>query len=111
MTYSDRPRERVEVVCPTCRARLNPRVEWAGRSVRCPDCHSAVLVPHPRPAQPAPPPRRNAGEYGVRDPAKAAAEPPEIYLVVCPQCRARLHPRLDQVGWRARCPDCDTRFV
>lgn len=103
----------VRVVCPTCRAVLHPRVERAGRRVRCPDCYSAVLVPRPVEPQSAPPPRSLA-EYTVREeraPARSEAADADFFPVLCPKCQARLHPRRAHVGKRARCPDCETVFV
>lgn len=113
MAASDE-RQYVRVVCSTCRAVLHPRVEKAGRHVRCPDCYSAVLVPRPTApekikARPVP------LEYGVRD----APGPPQtendrsadVFPMLCPTCQARLHPRRAHVGKRARCPDCDTVFT
>lgn len=112
MPEGDDPRY-VRVSCPTCRAVLHPRVEKAGRHVKCPDCYSAVLVPPPPKPEP-PPKRRNPGEYGVRDalaPARKEADGADFFLVLCPTCQAHLHPRRTHVGKRARCPDCDTVFV
>lgn len=113
MSYGGDPRY-VRVTCPTCRAVLHPRVEKAGRRVRCPDCYSAVLVPQPSEA-PAEPPPRDPGEYKVRE----APGPPQAtddrsgdyFLTLCPTCQARLHPRRQQVGKRTRCPDCHTVFT
>ncbi|HVX11640.1 MAG TPA: hypothetical protein VHC22_10705 [Pirellulales bacterium] len=112
MSAGDDPRY-VRVTCPTCRAVLHPRVEKAGRKVRCPDCYSAVLVPQP-PKPEAAPKKRDPGEYGVRDPLAAARSESvdaNIFLVLCPKCQARLHPRRSHVGKKARCPDCDSVFV
>jgi DNA-directed RNA polymerase subunit RPC12/RpoP len=103
----------VRVVCATCRAVLHPRVEKAGRQVRCPDCYSAVLVPQP-PKPEAAPKQRELGEYGVREalaPARSESADANIFLVLCPKCQARLHPRRSHAGRRARCPDCETVFV
>ena len=112
MAAGDDPRF-VRVTCPTCRAVLHPRVEKAGRRVRCPDCYSAVLVPQP-PEPEAPPKKRDPGEYGVRDALAAPrseADSADFFLVLCPKCQARLHPRRSHASKRARCPDCDTIFV
>ena len=112
MAPGDDPRY-VRVVCPKCRAVLHPRVEKAGRHVKCPDCFSAVLVPQPA-APDAPAKRRDPGEYGVREaraPARSEADSADFFPTLCPTCQARLHPRRSHVGKRARCPDCDTVFV
>lgn len=103
---TDDERRYVRVTCPTCRAVLHPRVEKAGRRVRCPDCYAAVLVPQPAPPEPPPKPLRDPGQYklgGSEQPAKQ----PDVFLLLCPRCNARLHPRLSYVGKRVRCPDCE----
>ncbi|HVA47512.1 MAG TPA: hypothetical protein VNH11_14170 [Pirellulales bacterium] len=112
MAAGDDPRY-VRVVCSKCRAVLHPRVEKAGRHVRCPDCYSAVLVPQPS-APERPPKTRDPGAYGVREalaPARDETHSADFFPVLCPTCQARLHPRRSHVGKRARCPDCDTVFV
>lgn len=113
MAASDE-RQYVRVVCSTCRAVLHPRVEKAGRHVRCPDCYSAVLVP--RPTAPEKVKSRPVPlEYTVRDAPSAPAtdedRSADFFPMLCPTCQARLHPRRKHVGKRARCPDCDTVFV
>jgi len=110
------PSRYVRVACPICKAVLHPRVEKAGRHVRCPDCHSAVLVPQPPKPEP-PKPYLKPGEYAVTGTGEkdAGAETnvaePECFPVLCPTCRARLHPRVSQVGKRVKCPDCFVVFV
>jgi hypothetical protein len=72
-----------------------------------------VLVPQPPPPEAAPK-MRDPGEYGVRAalaPARDVSADADLYLVLCPTCQARLHPRRSNAGKRARCPDCDTIFV
>jgi DNA-directed RNA polymerase subunit RPC12/RpoP len=96
------------VVCPACRARLHPRRELGGKRVRCPDCGVAVRVPTE--AQVAKAARRmpaSVGEYRVADEGVTTVDQPECFLLRCPTCGARLHPRLDLVGKRVRCPDCE----
>src|SRR5580693_6268942 len=97
------PSQYVRVACPICKAVLHPRVEKAGRNVRCPDCHSAVLVPQPPKPEP-PKPSRKPGEYAVTGTggkdagAERNAAEPQCFPVLCPTCRARLHPLVSQVG-------------
>jgi DNA-directed RNA polymerase subunit M/transcription elongation factor TFIIS len=104
----------VRVVCSKCRAVLHPRVEKAGRHVRCPDCYSAVLVPRP-PAAEVAKARPVPLEYAVRDapdvPQPGEDRSADFFPMLCPKCQARLHPRRKHVGKRARCPDCDTVFT
>lgn len=107
---SDDERRYIRVTCPTCRAVLHPRVEKAGRRVRCPDCHAAVLVPEPPPPEAPPKPMRNPGQYKLSG-AEQPAKQPDVFLLLCPTCNARLHPRLSYVGKRVRCPDCEAVIV
>ena len=107
---SDDERRYVRVTCPTCRAVLHPRVEKAGRRVKCPDCYAAVLVPQPQVPEPALKPARDPGQYklgGADQPTKQ----PDVFLLLCPTCQARLHPRLAHVGKKVRCPDCEAVIV
>ena len=107
---NDDERRYVRVVCPTCRAVLHPRVEKAGRRVKCPDCFAAVLVPQPEEPKPPPKPARDPGQYKLGG-AEQPTKPVDYFLLPCPTCQARLYPRLAHVGKRVRCPDCETTIV
>ena len=107
---NDDERRYVRVVCPTCRAVLHPRVEKAGRRVKCPDCYAAVLVPQPEEPAPPPKPARDPGQYKLGG-AEQPTKPVDYFLLVCPTGQARLYPRLAHVGKRVRCPDCETTIV
>ncbi|HEV3005012.1 MAG TPA: hypothetical protein VGX78_11155 [Pirellulales bacterium] len=111
MSSAQDPSQYVRVTCPVCKAVLHPRVERAGRHVKCPDCYSPVLVPQPVKPQPLKP-RRDPGEYAVAG-SGVAAKPIETkcFPVLCPTCSARLHPLVSHVGKRVKCPDCDVVFV
>ena len=96
------------VACPTCKARLHPRRELAGKRVRCPDCGVAVRVPTE--AQVAKAARRMpaaVGEYRVVEAGVATVDEPACFLLRCPICGARMHPKVELVGKRVRCPDCE----
>jgi len=97
----------VLVVCPMCTARLHPRRELAGKRVRCPDCGVAVRVPTE--AQKKQQARRTAsvGEYRVFDAGVSEIDEPECFLLLCPTCGSRMHPKVELVGKRVRCPDCE----
>lgn len=99
------PEPFVTVVCPTCRARLNPRRELIGKRVRCPDCGVAVRVTE-RAAQhvPAGEPAVH-GEYDLSEGDRPRDQRPRV-LAVCGTCGAKLYPRADLAGRRVRCPDC-----
>jgi len=106
----------VPVVCPTCGTRMHPRLEEVGREVTCPDCGVKTIVRPPERRLKPKPKRRRA--YRLAKPwssereatAKEATEPKRM-LIKCPLCLTRLHPRVEQAGRRARCPDCGTKFV
>jgi hypothetical protein len=111
MSAAEDPSQYVRVACPICRAVLYPRVERAGRYVKCPDCDTSVLVPSPTKPEPIKP-RRDPGEYAVAGVGAAVnVVEPKCFPVLCPTCSARLHPLFRQVGKRVKCPDCDVVFV
>ncbi|HEY2838376.1 MAG TPA: hypothetical protein VGJ26_04465 [Pirellulales bacterium] len=95
----------VTVICPTCHARLNPRRELLGKRVRCPDCGVAVRVVE-GPAATVPAPIATPGEYSLTEPDQPPVERPKTFLLNCPTCGTRMFPRVDLVGKRVRCPDC-----
>ena len=103
-------RRYVRVICPKCRAVLHPRVEKAGRRVKCPDCYAAVLVPQPEAPPPPPKPARDPGQYKLGGADQPTAKV-DYFLLLCPTCHARLHPRLAHVGKKVRCPDCEAVIV
>lgn len=107
---SDDERRYVRVTCPTCHAVLHPRVEKAGRRVKCPDCYAAVLVPQPEKPKSPPKPARDPGQYKLGG-ADQPIKPVDYFLLLCPTCQARLHPRLAHVGKKVRCPDCEAVIV
>jgi DNA-directed RNA polymerase subunit RPC12/RpoP len=87
---------------------LHPRRELAGKRVRCPDCGVAVRVPTA--AQVAKAARRKpaaVGEYRVVEPGVTTVDEPACFLLLCPTCGARMHPSVELVGKRVRCPDCE----
>ena len=104
MTESDEAY--VLVVCGTCGARLHPRRELIGKRVRCPDCGVPVRVVEP--ASKAVHVARDVatvGDYKLSE-TDQPVEQPQTVLVTCGTCSARLHPRIELVGKRVRCPDC-----
>ncbi|HUY90497.1 MAG TPA: hypothetical protein VMV10_17300 [Pirellulales bacterium] len=107
---SEDERRYVRVTCPKCRAVLHPRVEKAGRRVRCPDCYAAVLVPQPEEPKPPPKPARDPGQYKLGGAVQPTGKP-DYFLLLCPTCQARLHPRQAHVGKKVRCPDCEAVIV
>jgi DNA-directed RNA polymerase subunit M/transcription elongation factor TFIIS len=111
MASAEPSQEFIRLVCPGCSARLHPRVHLAGKKVACPDCGRHLRVPQPSPAPTQPAKKaRDPGAYHVA--SDAGARPlPATFLVLCPLCSARLHPRVEHVGRKVKCPDCDRPFV
>jgi DNA-directed RNA polymerase subunit RPC12/RpoP len=95
----------VTVVCPTCRARLNPRRELIGKRVRCPDCGVPVRVVEQATQAVHATREAAAHEYGLSE-GDQPREQPQTVLVKCGTCGARLFPRIELVGQRVRCPEC-----
>jgi DNA-directed RNA polymerase subunit RPC12/RpoP len=95
----------VSIICPTCRARLNPRRELIGKRVRCPDCGVPVRVAQQATQAAAVSREVAAHEYSLSE-TETPREQPQTVLAVCGVCGARLFPRVELVGKRVRCPDC-----
>lgn len=130
------PKERyVLVKCGVCRTRMHPPAEWVGRTIHCPDCGTAAIVPEPPLARPKPR-QADPGDYALgenwsREPtAKPATSSPagepsnadevaakeakrseaadSLVLIKCTVCGTRMHFPASAVGRKARCPDCNT---
>ena len=126
------PKERyVLVTCGVCRTRMHPPAEWVGRTIHCPDCGTAAVVPEP--PLPRPKPRQaDPGEYALGEnwssepTARATTQstspgekhlaehgtpaktPKALVLVKCRICGTRMHLPVSAIGRKARCPDCNT---
>lgn len=130
------PKERyVLVTCGVCRTRMHPPAEWVGRTIHCPDCGTAAIVPQPplarpkprqadpgeyalgenwsreptaRPAIIAPAGEPSTGEQSTGDEAKRPEATSNLVLVKCTVCGTRMHFPASAIGRKARCPDCNT---
>jgi predicted RNA-binding Zn-ribbon protein involved in translation (DUF1610 family) len=67
------------ITCPSCRARLNVKEDYAGKDMRCPRCSATVAVPE-------------AGETLVEVAEAQPAEPPTDAgpTKACPSCGKRI---------------------
>ena len=126
------PKERyILVTCGVCRTRMHPPAEWVGRTIHCPDCGTAAVVPEPPLARPKPR-QPDPGEYAlgenwssestarpmtqstspgekhVPEQGPPAQAPPALVLVKCRICGTRMHLPASAIGRKARCPDCKT---
>jgi len=102
----------VDVVCPTCQARLHPQVKRKEYTVKCPDCFVPVLVPTAETVlaqlkeQRRLERRAPVGTYGLSNSEEAPREIAKSVTIVCWKCEARLDPPLKAEPRRIRCPDC-----
>ncbi len=102
----------IDVVCPTCQARLHPRLKRKEYEVKCPDCFVQVRVPPLKNVlasieQERRMERRDpVGTYSLGNPEQAPRELPKSVTVICRKCGARLDPELKAEARRVRCPDC-----
>ena len=99
--------EYIRVACPTCGTLIYAEPELEGRQTQCPDCHTQVRVRRSRKHEAAPRRPEDIGQYQVlEDGSQTRISEDDYFLLVCPQCNARLHPSRKLVGKRVRCPDC-----
>lgn len=102
----------VDVVCPTCWARLHPRLKREACQVKCPDCYVQVRVPPLESVLAAIAAERRLqrrdpiGTYTLTDALQPRRELPKSITVICRKCGARLDPVLKAEPRRVRCPDC-----
>ena len=96
---------RVTVECPICCAQLRPEARSKARTVKCPDCDSAVHVPALRDL---PDPDRLASDAyelaGLID--EEDLGPAERVRVTCPKCRVVLRAPVRDKPRRMPCPKC-----
>ena len=112
----------VRVACPSCAARFRVPDDRAGRSIYCPKCRSAILVPnHPTSETFSPAPISGAGSSTRKGPANSSASPPAAVPVVspfprrisralaieCPVCRTGTNIAEPADDGRSRCPKCN----
>jgi DNA-directed RNA polymerase subunit RPC12/RpoP len=101
----------IAVVCGICQTRIHATVDQIGRHVVCPDCQASNLVKAPQQSV-ARGDLLGGKEYRLADesaPSTMAAE--QLVKVVCGTCYTLMYARLEHVGRRVRCPDCDSITV
>src|SRR4051794_5529012 len=84
------------VCCPACTKKLHVRDTLHGRRIKCTCGHT--FTPG-APSPPAPPP-----------PAPAPPASPEVVIVSCLKCGARLRSPTDLLGRKMKCPRCRASF-
>lgn len=110
-------RIRIKVNCSTCHSQLSTVAKPYDRNLACPECGGNVHIP-PYDAVESEFLRRlneplnvDPGTYAIdsgRIPSAGAGRlsEPDPVTVVCPICRARLHPEIREEHWFETCPDC-----
>lgn len=93
------PDLQIRFLCCRCERELVGKPDWIGRSVQCPHCSSAMVVPEVRPGG-----------------AAVKAKPPGLvakrhFNFACPQCDSLLEAHTGMSGREGRCPTCGTRFA
>ena len=116
MSDADSVPEYFTVVCSTCAARIDARVQDQASKVKCPDCFVMVGVPSREEvvAHLARNFRRPLADVGTYDLANsegdaASADAPNVWSTVCPICTARLTPDLREEAYSIECHDCYTK--
>jgi len=108
----------VEFVCPACNKTLKMQARFAGRTGRCPNCNTRIIVPQPEEAQQAEAeqPETSApkwwmpGKFGhqlhgapvVAEQAADQDSSPPPGVIECKRCSQR------SPGGTIRCPRCGT---
>ena len=95
---------------------MTPPARYAGQKIICPDCFVKVPVPALATtsvkSKPKPKKKKSAKTEAAATESKALVEPkpeaevPDYVKVICPTCRARLHPPVKDVSYTITCPDC-----
>jgi DNA-directed RNA polymerase subunit RPC12/RpoP len=101
----------IPVVCGICQTRIHARADQIGQHVVCPDCQALNLVKSPQPLV-ARDDLLGGKQYRLAEessPSTMAAG--ELVKVVCGTCYTLMYARLEHVGRRVRCPDCDSITV
>lgn len=82
--------------CPSCGARLKTHERPGGGRLRCPECGESVPVP-------AVEVEHEELEPALRD------ESADVWIPIeCRVCHTRMDARVNQVGQKIACPDCNT---
>ena len=98
------------VACDVCGTRIYAKAHQVGQKVRCPDCHTQQLVTPPPLAPAKPEPRYTGDEYQLREEMIPSpnTDSAGYARVICQMCNTVMNVRIEHVGKRVRCPDCDT---
>lgn len=115
----------IRFACPNCGTTYSAAEEHAGKRTTCKKCAEKFLIPAPDDGAelpyevetstlPPPPPPVPEAERSFLSPPAAEPPPPEpavpVELAPCPQCRAKMSVRPEDVGFDIQCPFCQTVF-
>ena len=81
-----------------------------GRQIRCPDCHTKTTVKRPPQPLTSPKPKYSGDEYQLQaGQGQPTSKDSHTYTkVVCRVCETKVSVRVEHIGKRVKCPDCDT---
>ena len=81
-----------------------------GHQIRCPDCHTKTLAKQPPQPVATPEPKYSGDEYQLQaSESQTGNQDTHSYTkVVCRVCETKMSVRVEHVGKRVKCPDCDT---
>jgi DNA-directed RNA polymerase subunit RPC12/RpoP len=99
-------RSTIRFVCSNCISPLEVKRRHAGAKVRCPWCHTTLVVPQESR------PDAKAEVYELAGEAAASGPPPQPTVsFLCSLCGTRMDAPADRAGQKVACPDCGTSVV
>jgi len=98
-------RNTIRFVCSNCIAPLAAKRRHAGAKMRCPRCHTILVVPQESRPRAAP------EVYPLADQAQGAPPAAPTVSFLCSLCKTRMDAPADQAGRTVTCPDCGTPAV
>jgi hypothetical protein len=103
----------IPVACATCGVKLKAPDAAAGRTLKCPQCRTAVVVPSPGPDKSAEAVQTTSPvEYVEAELAEVieAVIVPVLVPSSCPECAYRHKIGEEILGKTVLCPQCQTRY-
>jgi|GEM_PF-1392954 len=95
----------IRFACSRCISPLVAKRRQAGRKMRCPRCHTMLVVP--RESRPEAPPE----VYELADQSASGATAAPTVSFLCSVCKTRMDVPAEQSGQTVTCPDCGTPAI